>query len=235
MQKQTKMQIGFSGRPDQQHKKETRNQGPGFRTKRNWATWKRGVVLDKGHWTNDEGQRTTDNGQMTKDEGQWTMDEGQWTMDNGQWTMDKKKLSNMEKRSCVGQRTMDKWRRTNDEGQMTKDKWHWTKEKGQIETEQHEKVSVKPRRGISGGSDCKDSGSCLKSRFSISGFLRLFCSVFSVSFLDWVKPKGDDMPIQCSSVLFSECKEIYFCIKIHSNHLAEHPIWRAIHLVCREN
>ena len=113
---------------------------------------------------------------------------------------------------------------------MTKDKWHWTKEKGQMENEQHEKVSVKPRRGISGGSDCKDSGSCLKSRFSISGFLRLFCSVFSVSFLDWVKPKGDDMPIQCNSVLFSECKEINFCIRIHSNHLAEHPIWRAIHL-----
>ena len=162
------------------------------------------------------------------DNRQWTNDEGQWTMDNGQWT---KRNWATWKRGVV----LDKGQWTNDEGQMTKDKWHWTKEKGQMENEQHEKVSVKPRRGISGGSDCKDSGSCLKSRFSISGFLRLFCSVFSVSFLDWVKPKGDDMPIQCSSVLFSECKEIYFCIKIHSNHLAEHPIWRAIHLVCREN
>ena len=107
---------------------------------------------------------------------------------NANWLFRSTRPTTQERNHNQGQ-----W--TNDEGQMTKDKWHWTKEKGQIETEQHEKVSVKPRRGISGGSDCKDSGSCLKSRFSISGFLRLFCSVFSVSFLDWVKPKGDDMPI----------------------------------------
>ena len=65
-----------------------------------------------------------------------------------------------------GQMMKDKWQRT-------KDKWHWTKEKGQMETEQHEKVSVKPRRGISGGSDCKDSGSCLKSRFSWIYYFRI--------------------------------------------------------------
>ena len=76
---------------------------------------------------------------------------------------------------------LDKGQWTNDEGQMTKDKWHWTKEKGQIETEQHEKVSVKPRRGISGGSDCKDSGSCLKSRFSWIYYFRI-----SPVVLQWV-------------------------------------------------
>ena len=171
MQKQTKMQIGFSGRPDQQHKKETTTKGRA------------------------SGQKETE---------QHGKEELCWTKDNGQMTK-------------------DKWRRTND-------KWHWTKEKGQMENEQHEKVSVKPRRGISGGSDCKDSGSCLKSRFSWIYYFRispvvLQCVFCQFSGLSEAEGRWYANSMQLCPFLWMQRNLFLHRFEIHSNHLAEHPIW----------
>ena len=105
---------------------------------------------------------------------------------------------------------------------------------------------LKPERGISGGSDCKDSESCIKS-----GFRRIYlfgispkvlqCIFSQLSGLSEAERGWYANPMQCSNVLFSECQEINSCIARSiqitwlgtSNFYVQHICLKD--LVCREN